>query len=208
MPASVPPTVPPSSFIYPTAPALVEYPHPVLRQKAAPVTVFDDALRLFCARMFAVMDLNSGVGLAAPQVAVAKRIFVTDHLRKDKDLPIEEQASDRRVWINPRLERSDGTTTYEEGCLSFPGIYAKVHRLNRFDIVAQDEWGSERRLSLDVDAGDFLGIVVQHELDHLDGVVFVDHLTPTQLTLIRRRLQELEKDYKKATGKAGTVLRR
>ena len=180
----------------------------MLRQKAEAVTVFDDALRVFCARMFMVMDEYNGVGLAAPQVAVAKRIFVTDHIRKSKDLPPEEQTSDRRVWINPRIELAEGTTTYEEGCLSFPDIYAKVHRHNRFDIVALDQWGSERRQSLDVDAGDFLGIVVQHELDHLDGVVFVDHLTPTQLTLIRRRLLEMEKDYKKATGKAGTVLRR
>lgn len=198
----------PPTPLYPLAPVLVEYPHPVLRQKAAAVTVFDDALRAFCDHLFAVMDQHSGVGLAAPQVAVAQRIFVTDHVRKSKDLPPDEQPSDRRVWINPRIENAEGTTSYEEGCLSFPDIYAKVYRHNRFDIVAQDQWGSERRQSLDVDAGDFLGIVVQHELDHLDGVVFVDHLTATQLTLIRRRLLEMEKDYKKSTGKAGSVLRR
>ena len=189
---------------YPRDLALVEYPHPALRQKAAPVTVFDDALRDFCQRMFLVMEDEKGVGLAAPQVAVAKRIFVTDHLRKKDD----GMASDRRVWINPRLELTDGTSTFEEGCLSFPGIYAKVNRHNRFDIIAQDEYGVERRQTLDVGAGDFLGVVVQHELDHLDGIVFVDHLTPTQLTLCRRRLQDLEKTYKKSTGQAGSVLRR
>jgi peptide deformylase len=112
------------------------------------------------------------------------------------------------VWINPRIERAQGTTVYEEGCLSFPGIYAKVNRHDRFDFVAQDEWGVERRQSLDVSAGDFLGIVVQHELDHLDGIVFVDHLTPAQLTLVRGRLRDLEKDYRKATGKTGSPLRR
>ena len=188
---------------YPTSPALVEYPHPALRRVAEPVTVFDDDLRLFCLRMFDVMELEKGVGLAAPQVAVSKRIFVTDHLRKK-----EEGPGDRRVWINPRIENTAGITDYEEGCLSFPGIYAKVERHNRFDIVAQDEYGVERRLTLDVDAGDFLGIVVQHELDHLNGTVFVDHLTPTQLTLCRRKLSELEKAFKKATGTAGSVLRR
>lgn len=193
---------------YPSSIALVEYPHPALRRRAAEVTVFDDHLRSFCARMFDVMEEHSGVGLAAPQVAVSKRIFITDHTRKKQDDEITTQPSDRRIWINPRIEHTVGETTYEEGCLSFPGIYAKVQRHNRFDIVAQDEYGVERRLSLDVEAGDFLGIVVQHELDHLDGIVFVDHLTPTQLTLCRRKLGELEKFYKKSTGNAGTVLRR
>ncbi len=192
---------------YPSSLALIEYPHPALRRRAAEVTVFDDQLRTFCARMFEVMDEHSGVGLAAPQVAVPLRVFVTDHTRRKQD---DETApvSDRRVWINPRIECAVGTTAYEEGCLSFPGIYAKVERHNSFDMVAHDEYGVERRLSLDVEAGDFLGIVVQHELDHLDGIVFVDHLTPTQLTLCRRKLVELERFYKKTTGAAGSVLRR
>lgn len=188
---------------YPAHLALVAYPHPALRRKAEPVTVFDDDLRSFCQRMFAVMELEKGVGLAAPQVAVSKRIFITDHIRSKDTGP-----GDPRIWINPRLEATRGVTTYEEGCLSFPGIYAKVERHNRFDIVYQDEYGTERRISLDVEAGDFLGIVVQHELDHLDGIVFVDHLTPTQLTLCRRKLSDLEKFYKKQTGTNGTVLRR
>jgi peptide deformylase len=188
---------------YPTRLDLVHYPHPVLRKRAADVTVFDDHLRDFCARMFAVMDEHNGVGLAAPQVAVGRRIFVTDHVRKRDD-----PASDRRVWINPRLERTDGSTIYEEGCLSFPGIYAKVPRHNRFTIAAHDEWGVERRLDLDVEAGDFLGIVVQHELDHLDGRVFVELLTTAQLSLVRKRLKDLEDDYRKAYGRNGAVLRR
>jgi peptide deformylase len=191
-----------SPIDYPAALELVHYPHPILRKRASDVTVFDDALRDFCARMFDCMVEHKGVGLAAPQVAVSRRIFISDHLRR------EEGQSDRRVWINPRIERPAGSTTYEEGCLSFPAIYAKVERHNRFDMVAQNEWGVEHRISLDVEAGDFLGIVVQHELDHLDGKVFVDLLSPDQLSLIRRRLKELEQAFKKATGKAGAVLRR
>jgi peptide deformylase len=193
-----------ASVAYPTLPDLVQYPHPVLRKRAAEVTVFDDALREFCARMFTVMDEHNGVGLAAPQVAVSKRIFVTDHIRK-KDDP---EVRDRRVWINPRIERAEGSTIYEEGCLSFPGIYAKVARHNRFTIVAQNEWGAERRLDLDVEAGDFLGIVVQHELDHLDGRVFVELLTSAQVSLIRKKLKDLEDEYRAAYGRAGSVLRR
>lgn len=195
----MPPTGSPT---YPALPTLVQYPHPVLRQKAEPVTVFDDGLRSFCQRMFDCMEDHRGVGLAAPQVAVSKRIFITDHARRN------DAGSDRRIWINPRLENCAGETVYEEGCLSFPAIYAKVKRHNQFDIVYQDEWGAERRLTLDVGSGDFLGIVVQHELDHLDGKVFVDHLAPLQLDQIRKRLVELEKDYKRATGKAGAVIRR
>jgi peptide deformylase len=192
----------PASPTYPLEPALVRYPHPVLRQRASPVTVFDDGLRAFCERMFTRMEGNRGIGLAAPQVAVSKRIFVTDHARR------EEGQTDRRVWINPVIEKAEGSTTYEEGCLSFPGIYAKVERHNRFDVVHQDVWGATHRLSFDVGAGDFLGIVVQHELDHLDGKVFVDLLTDAQLTLIRKRLKELETEFRRTTGKAGAVLRR
>ena len=188
---------------YPTQLTLVQYPAPVLRKPAAAVTEFDDDLRQFVERMFATMDEHRGVGLAAPQVAVSRRIFVSDHAKKKG-----EGFSDRRVWINPRLERAEGTTSYEEGCLSFPGIYAKVDRHDRFDVVWHDVLGFEQRQHLDVSAGDFLGIVVQHELDHLDGKVFVDLLAPAQISLIRRRLRELEKDYKAATGKSGAPLRR
>ena len=192
-----------SATLYPIAPVLVEYPHPALRRPTEPVTVFDDALREFCQRMFAVMEAEAGVGLAAPQVAVSKRLFITDHKKRKG-----AEESERRVWINPRLENQQGTSVYEEGCLSFPGIYAKVTRLNTFDIVYQDEYGVERRQSLDVSAGDFLGIVVQHELDHLEGRVFIDHLTPLQVEMVRKKLQDLEKTYKKVTGSAGAVIRR
>jgi peptide deformylase len=179
------------------------YPDPVLRRPAEPVTVFDHELAGFCQRMFAVMEAERGVGLAAPQVGVSRRIFVTDHGRRT-----DAGEPDPRVWINPVIEDPAGTAVFEEGCLSFPGIYAKVTRHDRFTIRWQDLTGAERRLSLDVGAGDFLGIVVQHELDHLDGVCFVDHLTPAQLMLARRRLRDLEAVYRKATGRAGAPLRR
>jgi peptide deformylase len=197
---------PAASPTYPTTLSIVQYPHPVLRKRAEPVTVFDDDLRAFCQRMFACMDDANGVGLAAPQVAVSKRIFITDHGRR-----LEEEGtgvSDRRIWINPRIEKPEGHTVYEEGCLSFPGMYAKVERPSRFVFVFHNEWGVEQRLSLDAESGEFLAIVVQHELDHLDGKVFVDHLSDAQLLLLRKRLKEMEKDFKKATGKPGSILRR
>jgi len=193
---------PPASPTYPPVLSVVQYPHSVLRKRAEDVTVFNDALRDFCNRMFLCMEQAKGIGLAAPQVAVSKRIFITDHARR------EEGQSDRRVWINPRIVNAEGTSAYEEGCLSFPAMYARVERCDRFTVIFHDVYGAEQRMSLDVGAGDFLGVVVQHELDHLDGKVFVDHLTDAQLTLIRKRLREMEKDYKKATGKPGAILRR
>ncbi len=191
------------SPVFPDRLAVIHYPHPVLRKVAKPVAVFDDQLAKFCQRMFTCMDEQHGIGLAAPQVCVSLRVFVTDHGKREGD-----GISDRRIWINPRLENVSGTSVHEEGCLSFPGMFAQVERHNRLDIVYQDVTGFEHRLALDVNAGDFLGVVVQHELDHLDGKVFVDHLTMAQLALIRGRLRELEKEFKAETGKSGAVLRR
>lgn len=187
---------------YPQRLSVVQYPHPALRKKAAAVTVFDQDLKDFCQRMLDCMYDSNGVGLAAPQVAVSKRIFVTDHLSGS------EGESEPRIWINPRLENTGGETTFEEGCLSFPGIYAKVQRFNQVRCVYNTVDGDEEHIDLDVTAGDFLGIVIQHELDHLNGIVFVDHLSQLQLTMIKRKLKDMEKAYKKETGKAGTVLRR
>lgn len=195
---------PTASSAYPRDPTLVHYPHPALRQRAVEVADFDDPLRAFCRAMFGVMDAEKGVGLAAPQVAVSRRIFVTDHAKRKGD----PDASDRRIFINPRLEDCQGETVHEEGCLSFPGIYAKVKRHDRFTLRYQDEHGREHALRLDVAGGDFLGIVVQHELDHLDGVVFLDHLAPAQFEMVRRRVRDLEDGWRKAGGGKGAVLRR
>ncbi|MHC5067164.1 MAG: peptide deformylase [Planctomycetota bacterium] len=188
---------------YPEHLALVYYPAPVLRQPAQAVTVFDDALAAFCDRMLDCMDAAKGVGLAAPQVGVSKRIFVTNHRgNAEGDLP------DRRVWINPTLELSGPLHRYEEGCLSIPGLYGQVERPSVVNISWQDVRGEQHQLHLDSEAGDFLAVVVQHEADHLDGTLFLDHLSPPALNLLRRKLRDLEKTYKRQTGKAGSVLRR
>lgn len=188
---------------YPSELAVLSYPAPVLRRRADPVTVFDDQLATFIERMFACMYAAKGIGLAAPQVGVSERIFITDHAQREAD-----GLHERLVFINPVLSETEGEETYEEGCLSFPGIYAKVTRPNRFRLTWQDVQGTEHSRVFDVNAGDFLGVVAQHELDHLDGKVFVDLLTPLQLNLIRRRLREMEKAYKAEHGSAGAILRR
>jgi peptide deformylase len=187
---------------YPTHPSLVLYPHPTLRAVAAPVTSFDDRLRQFVEGMFAVMYDQSGVGLAAPQVGVAKRIFVTDD-RTDKGESVNPQ-----VWINPTIQPLGGRRSGEEGCLSLPALYGEVERHSAITVRWQDLAGETRVRDLDAEAGDFLAIIIQHELDHLDGILFLDHLSPARLNLLRRKLKDLERTYKKATGKAGAVLRR
>lgn len=187
---------------YPSTIELVTYPHPALRKIARPVERFDRELEKFCQLMLDHMYLKKGVGLAAPQVAVDLRIFVSDHLAGDDSL------SAPRIWINPRLEHTSGETVYEEGCLSFPAMYAKVERFNHLDIVYQDCDGTEQRETFDVEGGDFLGIVVQHELDHLNGITFIDHLKPLQVTMLKRRLKDMEKAYLQTTGQKGSILRR
>ncbi len=179
------------------------YPDPVLRALAQPVTTFDAGLAQLVDRMFVTMREDGGVGLAAPQVGVSQRLFVTDHHAGREDLPPAP-----RVWINPRFENCEGTVLNEEGCLSLPGLYANVERAARFDVVYQDLDGGEQRLHLDYEAGEFLAIVVQHENDHLEGRLFVDHLSHGQLAMLRRKLKELEKAFKKRTGTRGAVLRR
>ncbi len=190
------------AYPYPFHLTTLHYPDPRLRRPCQVVTRFDNALREVVDRMWAHMYAEKGVGLAAPQVGITQQFFATDHQTKDG------QAGDPRVFINPRIENGSGESVFEEGCLSVPGIWAKVARFNAFDLVYQDLNGQEQREHFDIAAGDFLGTVTQHEKDHLDGVLFVDHLSPLQLGLLRRKLRGLEKDFKKETGLAGRILRR
>lgn len=189
---------------YPAQPQLVQYPHPILRKIAEPVTEFSPELSAFADAMVALMYADRGVGLAAPQVAVSQRILVTDPNSGHEDRTPEPQA-----WINPTIESLDGETMIgDEGCLSLPGLFSQVERWARIRVSYQDVDGQAHTRDLFPIEGDFLGIILQHELDHLDGKLFVDHLSPPQLALLRRKLKGLEKTYKKANGSAGAVLRR
>lgn len=150
----------------------------VLREAAQPVETFDDELRVFIADLYETMDTALGVGLAANQVGVARRVAVID-------------ADDQRfAMINPRVvESSSGTAAAEEGCLSIPDAYADVTRPERIVLEAQDENGKAFRLEL---AG-LVARAVQHEIDHLDGVLFIDHLSPLKRQLLVTRWK---KDHK------------
>jgi peptide deformylase len=161
----------------PRLPILVA-PNPILKTRARLVTPEDAAtVRDLVPKMFATMYDAPGIGLAAPQVGVGLRLAVVDLMPRDKSEPI--------VLINPVVEAaSTETAVREEGCLSLPGQYADVERPAAVTVRFQDEAGATRR----IDADGLLAACLQHELDHLDGVLFVDHLSALKRNMILRRL--------------------
>ena len=156
---------------------ILEFPDPRLRTLAQPVTVFDAALKRLVADMFEIMYAAPGVGLAASQVDVHKQLLIAD-MSENSDQPL--------VLINPRILEKDGHQIFQEGCLSFPGIYADVGRALHIKVVAQDVEGME--FVLDVEGP--LAVCVQHEMDHLVGKLFIDHLSPLRRTLLLKRLEK------------------
>ena len=144
----------------------------VLREEAAPVTEFDDELRTLVADMFETMDTALGVGLAANQIGVARRVAVID-------------ADDHRfVMINPRIiDNSKASASADEGCLSIPDLYAEVTRAEQVVLEAEDEHGATFRLEL----SGLPARAVQHEIDHLDGIMFIDHLSVLKRQSVVRR---------------------
>jgi peptide deformylase len=163
---------------------ILEFPDPRLRTIAKPVDVVDDALRALIDDMFETMYEAPGIGLAATQINVHKQLIVID-LSEDRSEPL--------VFINPKVEVLDDTLTeYDEGCLSVPGFYETVSRPKRVKINALDRNGEPFEIITD----GLLATCIQHEMDHLNGKLFVDYLS----TLKRQRIRsKLEKAHKLAT---------
>ena len=159
---------------------ILEYPDPRLRTKAKPVLDFGEELQTQIDNMFETMYSAPGIGLAATQVNFHQQIFVIDVSEK-KDNPL--------VFINPEIVELRGVEEMEEGCLSFPGIYAKVERADALTIKALDRDGKEFQM----DADELLAVCIQHELDHLKGKLFVDYLSAMKRNRIRKKL---EKEHK------------
>jgi peptide deformylase len=159
---------------------ILEYPDPRLRTRAAPVTVFDAALRQLSLDMLETMYAAPGVGLAATQVNVHQRLLVMD---------VSENHDDPRVLVNPEILAREGVCVREEGCLSVPGEFAEVERAARIHVRAQDIEGK----SSEFEAEGLLAVCIQHEMDHLAGKLFVDYLSELKRTRIRKKL---EKDRK------------
>ncbi len=157
--------------------AILEYPDPRLRTKAETIGVVDDAVRKLADDMLDTMYAAKGVGLAASQVDVHRRLIVLD-LSDTRDTPL--------VLINPEILAAEGRAPGEEGCLSLPGIYDKLERAERIKVRAQDRNG----IRFELDAEGMLAVCIQHEIDHLEGKLFVDYLSELKRQLIRRRLQK------------------
>lgn len=159
---------------------ILEFPDPRLRTVAKPVQSVDDALRAHIADMFETMYAAPGIGLAATQVNTHRRLLVLD---------VSEDQSQPMVFINPEILERDGSQVYQEGCLSVPGIFADVTRYNRIRVRALDRDGQ----SFEIEADGLLAVCIQHEIDHLDGKVFVDYLSPLKRDLVRKKLAKQRK---------------
>lgn len=164
---------------------VIYYPDPVLRRGGKPITAITDQLRETAQAMLEVMYTYKGVGLAAPQVGLELNLLVLNPSGDNKE------TEEEMVLINPKITARSGTDFAEEGCLSFPGIYADVERHLQITVAYQDLDDQTRELQSD----DFLARIIQHELDHLTGVLFVDRLSSIEKLQIRGKLQELEKKF-------------
>jgi peptide deformylase len=156
---------------------ILEFPDPRLRRRAEPVDQVDDELRETIDAMFETMYAAPGIGLAATQVNVTRRFMVID---------VSENKDEQLVFINPEIVWSDGHQIMEEGCLSVPGIFAEVERAERIRVKAMDRDGE----AFEMDADGLLATCIQHEIDHLDGKLFVDYLTPLKRQKVKRLLEK------------------
>ena len=156
------------------------YGDPVLREKAAPVTGVDDELRALIASMRETMKAYSGVGLAANQVGVLKRVLVVD-------VPLDDERRAQLALVNPVIAKREGTEVGEEGCLSIPGVWEDVSRARAVRVEALDEQGQ----AIAVEADGYLARALQHEVDHLDGILFVDRLSALKRQFLKKQLEAL-----------------
>jgi peptide deformylase len=156
---------------------ILEFPDDRLRKKAAPVAVVDESIKRLVDDMFETMYAAPGVGLAATQVNVQKRIVVID-VSEEKNTPV--------CLINPEIVEKSGSEEMDEGCLSVPGVFEKVARAETVKVRALDRNGD----SFELEADGLLAVCIQHEIDHLEGKLFVDYLSPLKRQLIRKKLKK------------------
>ncbi|MBU1701581.1 MAG: peptide deformylase [Candidatus Eisenbacteria bacterium] len=160
------------------------YGDPVLRQKAEPIEQITDEIRQLAEDMLVTMYEEEGIGLAAPQVGRSIRLLVVD------PQAVDETAPGAMAFINPETTESSGEWTYDEGCLSIPGIVAEIKRPEKVRVHYFDTNGEERHETFD----GMMARVLQHEMDHLEGKLFVDYLSPMRRALIMKKLREISKE--------------
>jgi peptide deformylase len=162
---------------------IVKYPEPVLSQPGEPVTEFNNELRKLVADMFETTYASQGIGLAAPQVGVSKRLTVID-------VSMGKDPKDRLVLVNPEIISSDGKLYEEEGCLSFPDIREKIVRAAKVRIRAQDENGKW----FELDGEELLARCMQHEIDHLNGMLFIFRMSGLKRDLNLRKIRKMQRE--------------
>ncbi len=156
---------------------ILHYPDPRLRNRANPIEIFDTELEEFADRMLETMYHSAGIGLAATQVGVSQRLVVID-VSEARDQPL--------VLANPEILEQEGEEVSEEGCLSVPSVYEKVTRAERIKLRAQSTSGE----SIEMEADGVLAVCIQHEIDHLDGKLFIDYLSGLKRQRIRKKLEK------------------
>ena len=183
---------------------IIEVPDPLLKQVSTPVEVFDDELKTLVEDMFETMYSANGIGLAAVQVGLPKRVLVIDLQEPDYDAEPEicehdhgdgshahkhyPVKHDKRVFINPEiLDPSDDLNTYQEGCLSVPNVFADVDRPAACRVRWQDLEGNTHEEAME----GMLATVIQHEMDHLEGIVFIDHLSRLKRNMAMKKLRKM-----------------
>ncbi len=169
---------------------ILTYPDPRLAEKSAPVEQVDDAIRQLIDDMFATMYEAEGVGLAAPQVGITKRIIVVDCGVREKDEPPPLKPVQPYAIVNPEVVQAEGKITWEEGCLSVPGYTDEVDRAAKVVVKGLNREGVEIR----IEAEGLLGVCLQHEIDHLQGVLFVDRLSRLKQSMVKKKLKKRAQD--------------
>lgn len=159
-----------------------KYPESVLKKKAAPVSSFDSELQRLIDDMIETMYAAHGVGLAAPQVGVSQRLAVIDVSSREEESPL-------LVLINPEIVEAAGEIDFEEGCLSFPEYTTKIRRSARVKVRAKDREGR----GFELETGGLLAIALQHEIDHLDGILLIDRISPIKREFFKKRFKKAQK---------------
>ena len=167
---------------------ILHYPDPRLRKRATPVATVDDTVRRLIDDLLDTMYAAPGIGLAASQVNVHKRVIVVD---------VSQQRNEPHAFVNPVIALADGRQEREEGCLSVPGFYETVERADRIRVSALDRNGG----TFELEAEGLLAVCIQHERDHLDGKLFVDYLSKLKRQRITRKLRKRSADNSRADGR-------
>lgn len=169
---------------------ILKYPDPFLKTKAKPVTKVDDETKKLIGDMIETMYAARGIGLAATQVGVNKRVAVLDV----PDCEDYQKGKNLFAIINPEIVSHEGEIKYEEGCLSVPGFTAEVKRFSGIVVAGLDKDGN----AIEINAGGLLAIALQHEIDHLNGVLFIDRLSKLKREMIKRKIKKARETEKKA----------